>query len=482
MNVKILIAALFFIAVNAGAQNLFEEKFNDCHKSKFRFCLDCGEPKASPDVDIEAYFKATFKNLPTKTNGKAMVQVIVDSLGNQCVKSMQVDASLKIAKLNIKDKVEAMKQWKPALEKDKPVSSSRVIIFTFHKGDVTVTFMDFNPKGTTNMKSVGKVEIENPGQFKNNLDEKLFHVFNTQNSQTPWDMSRSISIDKNKIVWYGTDDGLVKISANKMEVLNHKNTGLKATAYDANRTSGVMASDIDIDNNKWFSDGYTVYRYDEKTWQAFDSINSPIKWTTRIYADLYGNVYFNGFDGMAKFDGTNWTEMTVQNSKLPSNRVMGMFVDSKKRLWIGTDKGNIRIDGEKIEYFKDSENPLKTATLCKGYEDSQGNIWFSLYEKYPQTKGFAKFSPDGKWTVISTKNSNIPNNDVLDFAIDEKRNIIWLSLNKVGLSRFDGKDWMTLTPENSKVPSTIVQSINLDEFGNLWCATFAGLLKIDYPK
>jgi len=43
---------------------------------------------------------------------------------------------------------------------------------------------------------------------------------------------------------------------------------------------------------------------------------------------------------------------------------------------------------------------------------------------------------------------------------------------------FDGENWQTFTPENSKVPSTYVQRMILDENGNLWCATFAGLLKI----
>jgi ligand-binding sensor domain-containing protein len=157
---------------------------------------------------------------------------------------------------------------------------------------------------------------------------------------------------------------------------------------------------------------------------------------------------------------------------------MGVFKDSKNRLWIGTNKGNIRIDGQSVKEFNDSDTPLATSTLTKGFEDSNGNIWFSLYEKFPQTKGFAKLKIDGTWEIISTDNSEIPRNDVLDFAIDEKNNRIWLSLNRVGLSMFNGENWQTFTPENSNVPSTYIQSISIDERGNLWCATFAGLLKI----
>lgn len=203
-----------------------------------------------------------------------------------------------------------------------------------------------------------------------------------------------------------------------------------------------------------------------------------MRWSTKIYADKSNNVYFTTFKGLVIYDDQNWSVMDSTNTKLPCNRVMGVFKDSKNRLWIGTNKGNIRIDGQTVKEFKDSGTPLATSTLTKGFEDSNGNIWFSLYEKFPQTKGFTKLKADGTWEIISTENSDIPRNDVLDFAIDEKNNRIWLSLNRVRLSMFDGENWQTFTPENSNVPSTYIQSISIDERGNLWCATFAGLLKI----
>lgn len=138
------------------------------------------------------------------------------------------------------------------------------------------------------------------------------------------------------------------------------------------------------------------------------------------------------------------------------------------------------IEGSQVENFEKTENPLKTSTLTKGDEDKEGNIGFARYEKFPQTKGFAKYSIDGKWAAINTENAKIPRKDVLDFVSDEKNNIIWISINRVGLCRFDGNEWTTYTPENSEVPSTYIQNITVDENGNLWCATHSGLLKIEY--
>lgn len=464
---------------NSKAQNLFTEQFDDCHQTRFSFCLDCGETKAQSESDINEYFKRELTNISPKLSGQVFVQVIVDSIGNQCVKSLQSNTNKSVKKLKLKDKINSMADWNPAISNGKEQSATIVLEFTFDNGQVETKYKRFDTKNTSNMKSVGSVEIDKKGKYKNELHLNSFEVLTTQNSIIPWDMSRAITIDKNGIVWYGTDNGIVKIIDQKMELINQSNSPLRVTKYNKNKTNSIMDAVVDNQNNKWFSDGYNAYKFDDKNWTVYDSLNSKMRWSTKIYADKSNNVYFTTFKGLVVYDGQTWSVMDSINTKLPSNRVMGVFKDGKNRLWIGTNKGNIRIDGQTVKEFKDSDTPLATSTLTKGYEDSKGNIWFSLYEKFPQTKGFAKLKTDGTWEIINTENADIPRNDVLDFAIDEKNNRIWLSINRVGLSMFDGENWQTFTPENSNVPSTYIQSITLDENGNLWCATFAGLLKIN---
>ncbi|TDQ25441.1 ligand-binding sensor domain-containing protein [Tenacibaculum caenipelagi] len=470
----IIILLTFF---NSKAQNLFSEQFDDCHQARFSFCLDCGETKAQSESDINEYFKKHLTDFSPKLRGKVFVQVIVDSIGNQCVKSLQSKTNKSIKKLELKDKINSMSNWKPAICKGKERSATVVLEFLFNNGQVETKYKRFDTKNQSNMKSVGPVEIDRKRKYKNKLDSNSFEVFTTQNSIVPWDMSRAIISEQNGVIWYGTDNGIVKVENGNMTLFGSKNTPIKATPYNKNKLQSIMHSAIDSEGNKWFVGGKSAYKYNDENWQVFDTINSPLRWTTKIYADKIGNVWFPSSKGLIKYDGKNWSVMDTTNSKLPSNRVMGVFLDSKSRLWIGTNKGNIRIDGEKVIEFKDG-SPLSTSTLTKGFEDSTGTIWFSLYEKFPQTKGFAKFKTDGTWEIINTDNSDMPRNDVLDFAIDEKNNRIWLSLNRVGISMFDGENWQTFTPENSKVPSTYVQRMTLDNKGNLWCATFAGLLKI----
>jgi hypothetical protein len=471
-KITILTAILFLSFSFAKGQNLFPEKFSDCGLSDF--CLDCGDTKGVYDGDLNRYFAKKFqeKNLQ-EIKGTILVQILIDTTGKQCVISIGNKTQGKITNLDLRNTINAMTGWKPAIIDGKPKNVSITLRFEFSNERFNISYDRFDLNAVTNMKSVGNSEIINNSSNSKVLKNE-FEVYTTQNSVLPWDMTRSISIDTNNVVWLGTDNGIVKIENNILTVINSKNSILRAIR---NQTT-ILNSDVDIYNNKWFNDGNTTYRYDGVNWKIFDSANSPTKWTTGVYADKFGNVWFSGFQGLIKFDGKVWSVMDTSNSILPSNRIMGVFVDSKKRLWIGTDKGNVRIDGTSIENFKTTDNPLKTSTLSKGYEDKNGNIWFSLYEKFPQTNGFAKYSLNGDWSIINTTNSKIPRNDVLDFAINEKTNTIWFSINRVGITEFDGKNWATFTPDNSKVPSTYIQSIAIDKDGNIWCATFAGLLKI----
>lgn len=468
----ILSTTLLLVFMPGRAQNLFPEKFSGCAISTF--CLDCGEIKGAYNGDLTAFFAEKLQADQLKNiEGIVLVQVLIDTAGRQCVLSIGNKASGKVSKLNLQNTINSMTGWQPAFSHGKASDVSITLKFTFTNGDCKVTYDRFDRSRITNMRSVGEAEISNKTS-NSHLLKNEFEVYTTQNSVIPWDMTRAISIDTNNVVWLGTDNGIVRIEDNKFSVFSPKNSPLRAIRNETN----IMSSCIDIHNNKWFTDNQAnVYEYDGAKWTVFDSINSPIKAATGIYSDRSGNVWFPG-DGLIKYDGKTWSVMDTANSMLPSNRIMGVFVDSKKRLWVGTDKGNIMINGSVVENFRTTDNPLKTSTLSKGYEDKDGNIWFSLYEEFPQKKGFAKYSPKGEWTVISTANSKMPRNDVLDFAINEKTNTIWFSINRVGITETDGKNWSTFTPENSRVPSTYIQSIALDKDGNLWCATFAGLLKV----
>ncbi len=63
------------------------------------------------------------------------------------------------------------------------------------------------------------------------------------------------------------------------------------------------------------------------------------------------------------------------NEGLPSSEVYHMIQDSKGYIWIATNMGVSRFDGEKFENF-DKEDGLSENTIFEVYEDETGRVWF----------------------------------------------------------------------------------------------------------
>ena len=474
MNIRIRLLSLFLLlSFFSRAQTGKKFVFDFCNLGSF--CNDCGDPKASYKDDLNIYFRNEFHKDDIKDlNEIILVQVLIDTFGTPCIKSISNYKSERIPKLNFEFIINKMKGWSPAMSNGKAENTSVTLQFIFRESNLFVSYFRAENSEPVKKKSVNKVEITNRNKLSYSLLAKIQgKVFTTGNSILPHNMARAICIDNENIIWLGTNSGLVKMQNTKMSLIKTQDSTTLSNFNKFNMT----CADVDTDNNKWFTNGSEIYKYNGKNWEQFDSTNIPIKLIHGIYADKFGAVWFTSTGGLIKYSDNKWTIWTTNNSKLKSNNISGVFVDSKKRTWIGTFEGNILIDQKFVEDFQGEPNPLKHASILKGMEDSKGNIWFSLYSSDNINSGLAKYSALGVWTMYNILNSGLPSREILDFTID-KNNTIWLSMNGVGLTKFDGNNWEIFTPENSVVPSTIIPAIAFDKTGTLWCATFAGLLEI----
>jgi ligand-binding sensor domain-containing protein len=55
--------------------------------------------------------------------------------------------------------------------------------------------------------------------------------------------------------------------------------------------------------------------------------------------DAQGTLWIGTHEGLAKFDGENWTVYTTDNSGLPDDWIFALAPDIQGNLWIGTFKG-----------------------------------------------------------------------------------------------------------------------------------------------
>jgi streptogramin lyase len=476
---KILITiVLGIITSTLYAQSLYPEKFDDCKLTTF--CLDCGDSKAQPPKTIiqDLLTGIGEKNLGI-LKGTIELQILVNQEGKPCLLSVDNKTNISSVDLKLKASVNGTDNWTPAITGTKKENSSVSIILQFEKGKYGAKRRMFDFTNQSNMAAKGSPE--RPGSDRLKLSE-TWKVFNQSNSEMPWDMTRAVASDQKGNVWIGTDNGIIKIADGKWEHFNSSNTIISSTSYNKNQTESVRDMEVDQKDNKWFVIGYDVYRYDNHTWTKFDSINSPINWARKIFVDHSGNVFFTSWNGVSKFDGQKWSEMTKKNSKLPSDKTLGVFVDSKERIWIGTFDGNVIIEKAKTRFLDDKSTPLSKAYISKMQEDRKGNLWFSLYNDEGTAAGIYVLSTNGNWQRIFAEDPKMfADNSINDFFLDEQTGTLWLSQNNVGILKYniERKKLEIYTTENSNVPSVNIERIIKDKDGAIWAATYAGVIKTE---
>jgi len=85
-------------------------------------------------------------------------------------------------------------------------------------------------------------------------------------------------------------------------------------------------------------------------WRKLNS-GLPSNSIRSIVIDASDNKWIGTEEGLAKFDGVNWTVYNTSNSGLPSNSVSSIIIDASDNKWIGTGAGLAKFDDINWEIF-----------------------------------------------------------------------------------------------------------------------------------
>ena len=315
----------------------------------------------------------------------------------------------------------------------------------------------------------------NPKVVFDKKTSSTWKLYNSSNSVLPCNLSRAVEIDNNGIIWYCTDDGLVKIDGDNWTALTVANSLLPMNKPGKTHTwtTGLC---VDKQNRVWVEFFSKIIMYDGNEWIKYDTTNSPLKLVHDISVDKNGAVWFGTSIGLIKYDDNKWTSFNTDNCDIASDNVREVYLDNNDVLWVATDSGISKFVNSKWSTLdtKNSSLPSNSVDCVKG--DNFGNIWIGTNEVKGKG-GLVKIDKTGKWIVYTTSNSRLPSNTVWD--IEMENDVVWLSLNKGGLARFDGKNWEVYNPYNSIIPHDYVTSVAVDKNGNKWIATFGGLVWTD---
>ncbi len=147
-----------------------------------------------------------------------------------------------------------------------------------------------------------------------------------------------------------------------------------------------------------------------------------------------------------------------------------MFQDSRRRMFIGTISGLFLYEG-------DSLRMLQPGYINAVQEDSQHNIWVSIYYG-----GMVKYSPDLQQSVQYNEKDGLPNSNILGLLEDDEHKL-WVSTDN-GLVKFDpARNTFQVYTTSDGIASNVFNynSFLKDSNGELFFGGYNGITSF-YPK
>ncbi|CAD0001014.1 hybrid sensor histidine kinase/response regulator transcription factor [Flavobacterium salmonis] len=204
-----------------------------------------------------------------------------------------------------------------------------------------------------------------------------------------------------------------------------------------------------------------------------------------ITQDKSGNMWIgtNGA-GLYKFDGVNYVayeQNSNVNNSINSNLIYVAYVDTRNRLWIGTDEGlclyNRNLNTfENIDIQKKirKENVISVKSII---EDNKGNLFLGTFNG-----GLLKLNSSTKEITPVKLDAANPSNYLINSLVKDKKGTIYLGTN-LGLKVVDPikneVKKVNIGKENQTFSGNIV-SMFVDSRQNLWIGNgYKGLVKVD---
>lgn len=254
----------------------------------------------------------------------------------------------------------------------------------------------------------------------------------------------------------------------------------------------------------------SLTQYARTTWTAAHGL--PQDTIRAITQTPDGYLWLGTDEGLARFDGYEFTLFSKRNSSLPSDSIAALAAASDGTLWIGTSAGLTRHQGREFRTFT-TKDGLPDNSITDMTFDREGTLWVVAgvhLSGYREGK-FTNYSPGKDVPVTAVRRLFAGSDNVLwisgissvlkmekgsfktvvedpafgggyiTLLSGDREGNIWIGASNRLLRRkpngelraFDARDGL---------PDPLVRAIAEDRDGNIWVGSNAGLARLDRDR
>lgn len=194
---------------------------------------------------------------------------------------------------------------------------------------------------------------------------------------------------------------------------------------------------------------------------------------------LFICVFSNNVYSSNKYSNINFQSITIDDG-LSQSLAEYIYQDSLGYIWIGTNDGLNRYNGNEFKVYKNiknDENTISNNMISSLVEDSNKNLWIGtdggLNKMNLNTGEIARY--------LVSEEDKLYSNTVVDELLIDSRGRLWVcTIN--GLNLYDSENDTFIKVATEYLENKGIQDIVEDNEGNIWVSTRDGLFKYNHEK